>query len=106
MIFLNLTGDDQDEELISDNKGVVRQQFNIENRVNKEGELPEQIYSIEDERRKRKIETQKLLIKKTICELEYVSNLSDWNFDVFWESSGENCSSLLEKILLVLEIFY
>ena len=48
----------------------------------------------------RRREGRILLLRKTISELNYVLNVSKWNFDTFWESRGENCTSLLEKIML------
>ena len=99
--FLNFTEEEgQQDELVSDDEGIETQQFIIENQVDEEGALLEQIYSIEDERMNRRREGRILLLRKTISELNYVLNLSKWNFDTFWESRGENCTSLLEKIML------
>ena len=99
--FLNFTEEeDQQDELVSDDEGIETQQFIIENQVDEEGALLEQIYSNEDERMNRRREGRILLLRKTISELNYVLNLSKWNFDTFWESRGENCTSLLEKIML------
>ena len=96
--FLNFTEEeDQQDELVSDDEGIETQQFIIENQVDEEGALLEQIYSNEDERMNRRREDRKFLLRKTISELDYVLNLSDWNFDTFWESRGENCTSFLEK---------